>query len=208
MCPSEVNDRARVGTPPAATHYPINYGVNRGVWFVWDPATQLNGPGAFGVNTRYSAADFTDGLSNTLGMSEIKAYQNNNKGGGGPLTAGSAPPASAAVVVAYGGTASATGHTEWVDGKIHETCFTTTFNPNTRIISANVDVDYISTTEKPPLGASTDVTNAAVVSRSYHIGIVNSLLMDGSVRTISENISLAIWQGLSTRSNGEVLGEF
>ncbi|MES2793072.1 MAG: DUF1559 domain-containing protein, partial [Planctomycetota bacterium] len=76
LCPSEIKDVPR---PPAAvggvTHYPINYGVNRGVWFVWDPAAGgSNGPGAFGVNSRYSAADFTDGMSNTVGLSEIKAY--------------------------------------------------------------------------------------------------------------------------------------
>ena len=207
LCPSEVNDHSRPGTPPAATHYPLNYGANRGVWFVWDPTTQLNGPGAFGVNTKYSSADFPDGMSNTLCLSEIKAFQTNYKGGGGPLTAGSAPPATPSVVIGYGGTGSATGHTEWVDGKIHETSFTTTFTPNTRIQVAGVDIDYISATEKAPL-ASTDVTNAAAVSRSYHTGIVHSLLMDGSVRAISENISLQVWQGLSTRQGSEVLGDF
>ena len=207
MCPSEIQDTARVGAVGSATHYPLNYGINRGVWFVWDPATQTAGPGAFGVNTKYSAASFTDGMSNTIGLSEIKAYQANYKGGSGPLTAASTIPASPSVVIGYAGTASTTGHTEWVDGKIHETCFTTTFGPNADVLVGTVDIDYISATEKAP-GASTDVTNAAVVSRSYHTGIVNSLLMDGSVRSISENVSLTIWQALSTRSGGEVLGEF
>lgn len=207
LCPSEVQDMPRVGAVGAATHYPLNYGVNRGIWFVWDPATQTAGPGAFGVNTKYTAANFTDGMSNTIGLSEIKAYQVNYKAGSGPLTAGSAIPASPSVVVGYAGTLSTTGHTEWVDGKIHETCFTTTFGPNTDVISGTADIDYISTTEKAP-GASPDVTNAAVTSRSYHVGMVNSLLMDGSVRSVNENISLTIWQALSTRQGGEVISDF
>lgn len=207
MCPSEVHDTARVGVLPAATHYPLNYGVNRGVWFVWDPATQQNGDGAFGVNTRYTAASFTDGMSNTIGLSEIKAYQVNYKGGSGPLTIGSPTPITPSVVLGYGGTASTTGHTEWVDGKIHETCYTATFGPNTDVLVGTTDIDYISTTEKAPL-ASTDVTNAAVTSRSFHVGVVHSLLMDGSVRNISENISVAVWQSLNTRSGGEVIGEY
>ena len=208
MCPSEVKDIGRPGVLPAASHYPLNYGVNRGVWFIWDPATQATGTGAFGVNTRYTAASFTDGMSNTIGLSEIKAHQTNYKGGSGPLTAGAATPLTPSDVLTFGGTASVTGHTEWVDGKIHETSFTTVFGPNTDIISGGVDIDYISTTEKAPLGASTDVTYAAVPSRSYHVGLVQSLLMDGSVRSISENISTSVWQALSTRSGGEVVGEF
>lgn len=207
LCPSEVNDKSRPGVLPAATHYPVSYGVNRGIWFVWDPATQLTGPGAFGVNTKYSSASFTDGMSNTIGLSEIKAFQTNYKGGSGPLTAGAAIPTSTATVIGYGGTASTTGHTEWVDGKVHETSFTTTFEPNAEMLVAGVDIDYISSTEKAP-SASTDVTYAAVPSRSYHVGIVHSLLMDGSVRSISENISLSIWQALSTRNGGEIVGEF
>ena len=34
------------------------------------------------------------------------------------------------------------------------------------------------------------------------------LLMDGSTRSISENIDLDTYRALSTRSGGEVIGEF
>src|SRR5206468_7885589 len=54
-------------------------------------------------------------------------------------------------VVAYGGTFGTTGHTEWVDGKIHETGFTTTLAPNTNVSysdgASTYDVDFISKTE-------------------------------------------------------------
>ena len=47
-----------------------------------------------------------------------------------------------------------------------------------------------------------------MTSRSYHTGIVNSLLMDGSVRSISENIDLLTWRNLISRNDGKVVGEF
>lgn len=211
LCPSEINDKARPpSTPGAATHYPVCYGVNRGTWFVWDPVSQTTGAGAFGVNTKYSSGSFTDGMSNTIGLAEVKAYQANLKTGSGPTTMGAPPPVSPSAALAYGGTFSTTGHTEWVDGKVHETSFTTCFGPNTDMFynngTADYDVDYISTTEKD--APSTLVTYAAVTSRSYHVGMVSVLLMDGSVRSVSENISLSVWQALGTRNGGEVVSEF
>jgi hypothetical protein len=46
------------------------------------------------------------------------------------------------------------------------------------------------------------------VSRSKHTGGVQSALGDGSVRFISQNINLGVWQGSATSQGGEVLGEF
>jgi prepilin-type N-terminal cleavage/methylation domain-containing protein/prepilin-type processing-associated H-X9-DG protein len=43
---------------------------------------------------------------------------------------------------------------------------------------------------------------------SYHLGGVNALFGDGSVRFIRNSISPATWVGLGTRSGGEVLGDF
>ncbi|HCS53890.1 MAG TPA: prepilin-type cleavage/methylation domain-containing protein, partial [Planctomycetaceae bacterium] len=51
-------------------------------------------------------------------------------------------------------------------------------------------------------------TYAVITARSYHQGTVNAVLLDGSVRSISENIDLSIWRGIGTRAGGEVLGEF
>ena len=56
--------------------------------------------------------------------------------------------------------------------------------------------------------SATDPTYAAVTARSHHTGIVNSLLMDGAVRSISENIDINVWRALGTRNSGEVVGEF
>ena len=43
---------------------------------------------------------------------------------------------------------------------------------------------------------------------SYHSGIVQIALMDGSVRLISENIDGNLWTDMGTRSGGEVFSEF
>jgi hypothetical protein len=54
--------------------------------------------------------------------------------------------------------------------------------------------------------STTAPTYAAVTSRSYHVGIVNVLLMDGSVRSVSDNIDLGVWRAAGTRSGGEAKG--
>ncbi|MEZ6131006.1 MAG: DUF1559 domain-containing protein [Planctomycetaceae bacterium] len=43
---------------------------------------------------------------------------------------------------------------------------------------------------------------------SYHVGGAQFALGDGSVRFISENISMTIYQAISTRAGGEVVGEY
>ena len=202
VCPDEEQAEIRIGA--AQNHFPINYAINYGSWFVYDAATRQSGNGAFAVNQKISDKDFIDGMSNTLAFAEVKAYQGMIRNSGNPSALNTAPPATVAEVVAYGGTFGATGHTEWVDGKIHETGMTTVFTPNTRVAYANagteVDVDFISKTESP-MAPST--TYAAVTSRSYHAGnLVNGAMMDGSVRSFTSEIDLAVWRALGTR-NGE-----
>lgn len=43
---------------------------------------------------------------------------------------------------------------------------------------------------------------------SYHVGGAHFVLCDGSVRFLSENISMTIYRALSTRAKREVIGEF
>jgi hypothetical protein len=44
--------------------------------------------------------------------------------------------------------------------------------------------------------------------RSRHPGGVQLLLADSSVRLVSSNIQLMTWRGLSTRGEGETLGDY
>jgi prepilin-type N-terminal cleavage/methylation domain-containing protein/prepilin-type processing-associated H-X9-DG protein len=207
VCPGEVNDKAKVGA--TSTHYPGNYAVSAGTWFVYLASTGQTGDGAFGVGHRGRVADFIDGTSNTLGMAEVKAYQPFLTGGGTPAAAGAPAPGSPAEVIAYGGSVKDTGHTEWVDFKVHETQFTATFPPNTAVPYDNAgttaDVDFVSSSEGK---VATVPTYAAVTSRSYHTGGVNALFMDGGVRFVRNGVPQATWRALATRAGGEVLGEY
>ncbi|MEO1995329.1 MAG: DUF1559 domain-containing protein, partial [Planctomycetaceae bacterium] len=206
LCPSEVNDvmRMKSGRP---YHYPLTYGFNGGSWQVFDPVSGRGGDGVFFPNSRLRLVHITDGTSNTLGFAEVKAFTPYLRDGG---AAPAAPPHNPAQIAALGGSfKSNSGHTEWVDGRVHQTGFTTVFLPNTVVPVQRggqlFDVDYTSCREDKECGLP---VRAAVTSRSYHAGIVNSLLMDGSVRSIASNIHLTIWRRLGSRSDGQILGEF
>ena len=98
------------------------------------------------------------------------------------------------------------GHTEWVDGRSHQTGVTTVFGPNTEVLCnvGGVEYDVDWTNQQEGLSA-TVATYAAVTARSHHPGVVNALLMDGSVRAFSETIDRQLWQELSTRNGNEVI---
>src|SRR5215212_1967907 len=74
LCPSEVQDVERDQGGGKIT-YPLNYGANYGSWFIWDPASGQIGDGALPVNKPTKPTAFTDGMSNTIGFAEVKAYQ-------------------------------------------------------------------------------------------------------------------------------------
>lgn len=204
LCPSEINDRERPDSP-TFTHYPLTYGANAGLWHIAQPPSD-RGTGVFVVNRYSRLAEVTDGLSNTLGMAEVKAFTPYLRDGGNP--GGAAPvPASPSDVSAFGGEFKTdSGHTEWVDARTHQTGFTTTFVPNTRVPHVDsgktYDIDFNSMRE----GRSNSLpTYAVVTSRSYHTGGVNVLLMDGSVRVVSSSIELSVWRALGSRAGGEVV---
>ncbi len=208
FCPSDVNDRLRVDASGNAFSRPVTYGFNMGTWLVWDPATGQGGDGLFWMNSSTNSASIRDGLSSTLAASEVKAFTSYFRNSADP---GSTPPASPAVLAALApgsqfklgaNTNDNTGHTEWCDGRVHHEGFTTVFRPNTLVNYLHTDgrtydVDYNSRQE----GSSTTArTYAAITSRSYHTGLVQSLLMDGASRSINQNIDLSVWRALGTRS--------
>jgi hypothetical protein len=203
LCPSEVNDRLRVNaTTGAAEHYPINYGGNLGIWFVWDPATGRGGEGAFYPNSKLKSGSFTDGLSKTLAFAEVKAY---NPYFRNAAQANPAMPTSPAAVCGLGGEFKQdSGHTEWTDARVHQTGFTATFTPNTKVECDQGGVKYNVDWNNQQEGKSATVpTYAAVTPRSYHSGIVNAAMMDGSVQRISDSVDLNAWRALATRNGNE-----
>lgn len=93
--------------------------------------------------------------------------------------------------------------------------FTTVFTPNSvTLISSTasptpVDGDYVSCKARgTSVICAGKPTYAAVTARSFHNGMVDVVMMDGSTRSISYNINFGVWRGLGTRAKSEVLGEF
>ncbi len=205
MCPSEINDKPYVDG--AITYWPLNYAANYGDWFIWNPANGQFGTGAFGPNAKTGMRDFTDGTSNTMAMAEVKAFQYYLRDIG---SVGNLPiPSDPAAVSGLGGTLKNSGHAEWVDSRGNQSGFTTTFVPNTKVPHNDGgtirDIDWINVREG---NSATDSTFGVLTARSFHIGIVQGLLMDGSVRGFSDNIDRGLWRGLGTRGGGEVTSEF
>ena len=215
LCPSEINDRG-YGTDPTFgnKHWPINYAVNVGTWPVLTAKASgmRTGDGAFGPNRAAKSGDFADGMSNTLGMAEVKAFTNRVAATPNTTVYGT-PPATPASPAAVGGFPLGTfnpasfTHVEWVDGKVHENGFTTVFAPNTKVLyssgGTDYDVDLVLATE-----SSAGDTYAAVTARSFHTNGVNVMFMDGSVRFVNDSIPRPTWQALGTRAGGEVVGEY
>lgn len=208
LCPSEVNDKTSYPHGPGEPHYPINYAGNFGTWFVFNPVTKQVGDGIFAPNRVVRIRDILDGTSQTIGFSEVKAFQAYLEN---DSTAPSTPPTDPADIAVFGGTnlSLQDGHTEWIEGRAYQDGFTTTFGPNTKVpyVSSGTtyDVDFMSEEEGESL---TNITYAAVTSRSYHTGSVQSLLMDGSVKTFSNNLDLSVWRALGTRSGNDMVGEY
>jgi prepilin-type N-terminal cleavage/methylation domain-containing protein len=211
-CPSDPkSDQSRDAGGGRAILYPTTYGFNFGTWFVWNPITGAGGDGATFPNSRLGFQSFTDGTSSTLLVGEVKAWTGYRRNGGPPSTAVPATATDVVTILASGTEFKDTGHTEWPDGRVHHEGFTTTLPPNSKVPCTNsgttYDCDYNSWQEGKN-GTSGSPTYAAITSRSYHTGVVQVALVDGSSRAISENIDLGVWRSLGTRGGGEVVGEF
>ena len=157
VSPGNRRDEVRFsGTTPQ--HYPVDYGVNLGTFFVWDPATGQGGSGMAYPDSQIKAAQVHDGLSYTVFFAEVKSWQpylrNSARTTAQLQTAlgTSLNPASAHVVDTVTGATTLfttlhggalpnvdgsgdfkldSGHTEWVDGRAHQIGFTAAFTPNT-----------------------------------------------------------------------------
>jgi prepilin-type N-terminal cleavage/methylation domain-containing protein len=207
LCPSETNDVQRYENE-LPINYPINYGVNLGTWFVWDPEKRKGGPGAFFPESWLQTRDFRDGLSKTLCVAEVNAYTPYERNAG---VAGELPLPTDPSELPGGGQAKYgpalgdnTGHTEWVDGRGHQTGFTTTFAPNARVNPDRVGPRSIDWTNMQEGKSDSVRTYAAVTARSHHPGVVNVAMMDGATRAISDDIDLQVWQAASTRKGREL----
>ncbi len=212
-CPSDPrSDDSRDPGSGRPVLFPTTYGFNFGTWFVFDPVSGRGGDGAFYPNAKLRMSAFTDGTSNTLLTSEVKAWTPYFRNGGPSTTTVPSTPAEAEVIIASGAQFKNTGHTEWPDGRVHHQGFTTAMPPNSLASCSDGTTTYIecdyNSWQEGKNGVNGSPSYAIITSRSHHTGIVNSAMADGSIRSITENIDLGIWRSLGTRSGGEVISEF
>ena len=190
------------------TYYPLNYGANVGVWFVYDPEMQKGGLGAFYPGSKLKPGKFVDGLSKTIAFAEVKAWNPyfRNAGHKNPQ------PATAETLATSlsGQFKMNSGHTESLDGRSHQTGVTGLFAPNTKVpfITSNEDGEIehdVDWTNQQEGKSATVPTYAAVTSRSYHDGGVNIVRMDGSAQFVADGVDVPVWQAMFTRSGGDII---
>ncbi len=220
VCPSEV--RQEFTHPVGGRMNVCSYGFCTGDWYVWGgTGTTGSNRSAFGPNQSRRLADFQDGLSNTLWLSEGKSYMPYyrdcpgglaNIGGAGKAfdaQAGDLPSPDAdpyAVAPEYKGGCAVRieGHNEWVESATHHIGFTTAWPPNKKISGGPsgeyLDLDLTSKREK-----TGGPTYAAVTARSYHPGGVNALFGDGSVKFVKSGVNGQAWRSLGSVAGGEVI---
>ncbi|MEW4529395.1 DUF1559 domain-containing protein [Maioricimonas sp. JC845] len=193
-CPSDPGTGAATWTDPTGTkqtgvrssgsYATTNYAGCVGT--DWRLRTDSAAKGIFGMNTRIGIRDVLDGTSNTLAASELvigfpKLSVNDDGNGNCPQTG--AKDTS---------TTRQTGFSWFYAYFPHSSMFSTYTPPNS---SKTWDC-----------GVNSDRANNA--ARSLHVGGVHTLLCDGGVRFVSENIDITTWQNLGNKSDGEVVGEF
>ncbi len=189
--------------------YPTSYGFNMGTWFVFDPTGRdRGGNGPFFPNSRLPVAAIRDGMSKTLMAADVLAWTPYKRNGGPASLTIPDTIADAEFLIDSGAQEKNTGHTEWPDGRVHHTGFTTAMAPNaetyTTIGGERVVADYNSWQEGRD-GGSGQPTYAIVTARSDHPGGINVVRLDASVGQIDESIDLETWRALSTRAGREVV---
>jgi prepilin-type N-terminal cleavage/methylation domain-containing protein/prepilin-type processing-associated H-X9-DG protein len=193
QCPSDPAGGRIPGSAYGGNNYAGNVGTglpNYGDYTVGD--------GVFLLNHRIGFRDITDGTSNTAAFSEILL-------GDGLTSTGPAPadprrqfvqlPSStvttpAACTPGPDTTWSGNRGDRWINGGYLSTLYNAYYPPN-----AAGTFDCINAANNFGLAGA----------RSQHPGGLNLLLCDGSVRFVTNDITLQTWRALATRAGDEVL---
>lgn len=189
---------------------PTNYKVcmGSGARSVNTSYTQTLGPaygtdGPFMVLDAQRAANITDGLSNTVFMSESILGTNASS-----LTKATADPRFHFLSTYPGMLDESNNQTIaldqyiwprgycWNGGYYRSTLYNHYFTPNSKFFDAHTNDGNMSMQ-----------SCGLFAARSMHPGGVNALLGDGSARFFSDTVTEAIWRALATRSGGEVASQ-
>jgi prepilin-type N-terminal cleavage/methylation domain-containing protein len=167
----------------------VNYGMNSGTATIRDASrgalTGWSGGSDWKdfIPYRTRMSEITDGLSSTLLMAEIVFPASKTS----DTTSSGSPRDSRGLVFNDIGTHGVM----------------TKFQPNTG------SDDLVECSSTPSLlcqGGIWPRSSISVVSRSKHPGGVMAAMADASVHFVSNNVSLEVWQAISSRNGGEVVG--
>ena len=192
-CPSEAFTSLPQGF--GGNNYFANYGTNINFF---GNSSVANGVFAL-RDTGITLLSITDGTSNTAAFCELKRGDFNNatyspadwinvSSYGLPTTADQAYSICQTVNVQDLSLQCFSSGGEWLSDDSTGTAYTHVAPPNTTNCVWLANLTF------------------AVTASSYHTNGVNLLLCDGSVRYVSNSISLVTWRALGTRQGGEVLG--
>ena len=180
----------RSGSPPNAGYASGNYMACQGNQTQRGVPNSKNRPisGLFGLNSSVRFRDITDGTSNVLAVSEavigFPRRQINPAGATGQEVC----PTSGAPDTNSGRQRGFS----WFYGELAlTTYFTTRVAPNSESYDCSANSQW-----------------SMYASRSPHVGSVHSLLADGAVKQISDNVDLATWQNMGDKDDDNLLGDF
>jgi prepilin-type N-terminal cleavage/methylation domain-containing protein/prepilin-type processing-associated H-X9-DG protein len=223
ICPSDSSPAVVItvsGENYASHNYDLNVGsgyplVERFPAGVTSPfAGTPNGP--FFENRGVGPAEFTDGMSNTVAVSETirstasSTYANDptrvflvtgdNKTTGPPLTSDADYVSLCLSLPASTTQFQATKGVRWHYGAPGHTMYNHCRPPNDLKPDCRGGLPHSDKSDPNWSFLSLNVT-----SRSWHSGGVNSLMADGHVQFIKNTVNVTTWQSLGTRNGGEVI---
>lgn len=205
-----------VGINSAVHNYPLNTGTTF-------PISRGNSGGVpitgiFYENSSTRMSDVRDGTSSTVcvsetwksdpsgpttwdGVSPITGFvltQGNNNSTMGPELTNYATQCHVA-----GLQLQQTRGSKWLYGAPGHSMYNHIRAPNDKDVDCRGGVPHGSRTN-----ALWDAMSHNTAARSLHNGGVHALFVDGHVQFVSNNIALATWQALGSRSSKEVVGDF
>jgi len=188
---------------PSDSSMGLNYRTNIGSEpYAYEVLGHAGGNGAFNSWELLRTAEFTDGLSYTVGFCERKIGHGNSVAGEDIWITGHIVDPNHDLIDAetlrelYSGPCEDElqfrycGH-DWPSAGLLHSWYNHVFTPNPNCCDVILD-SGVST--NPPLGGSASAS-------SHHRGGVNTCLMDASIQFVSSNIDLEAWISLGTRND-------